>query len=115
MTKAELIALVQCVHEMFFVKKVLESMGLKVELPMLIECDNKGAVDLVNGHSVSGNTKHIDARILHVRDFKDKGVIMVKWIPSEDNEADINTKNTTNVVFIRHTPRYVNSGGHGSG
>ena len=68
-TEVELIALVQCVQEMFFVKKVLESMGLKVELPMTIECDNKGAVDLVNGHGVGGNTKHIDVRILHVRGF----------------------------------------------
>ena len=106
-TEAELIALVQCVQEMFFVKKILESMELKVEQPMLVECDNKGAVDLVNGHSVSGNTKHIDVRILHVRDFKDKGIILVKWIPTEENEADINTKNTTNAVFIRHAPRYV--------
>ena len=65
-TEAELIALVQCVQEMFFVRKILESMGLQADLPMLIECDNKGAVDLVNGHSVGGNTKHIAVRILHV-------------------------------------------------
>ena len=44
-TEAELIALVQCVQEMFFVRKILESMGLQADLPMLIECDNKGAVD----------------------------------------------------------------------
>ena len=99
----------------FFVKKVLESMGLQVELPMLVECDNKGAVDLVNGHSVSGNTKHIDVRILHVRDFKEKGIILVKWIPTEKNEADINTKNTTNAIFTRHAPRSVSSCKHGSG
>ena len=96
-TEVELIALVQCVQEMFFVKKVLESMGLSVELPMLVECDNKGAVDLVNGHSISGNTKHIDV----------KGVIEVKWIPTDENEADLNTKNTTGAIFERHHPRCV--------
>ena len=106
-TEAELIALVQCVQEMFFVKKVLESMSLSVELPMKVECDNKGAVDLVNGHSISGNTKHIDVRILHVRDYKGKGIIEVKWIPTDNNEADLNTKNTIGVIFERHLPRYV--------
>ena len=113
-TEAELIALVQCVQEMFFVKKVLESMGLKVELPMIVECDNKGAVDLVNGHGVSGNTKHIDVRILHVRDFKDKGYIIVKWTPTDSNEADIGTKNTSYVTFTKHLPRYVGNDEYGS-
>ena len=108
-TEAELIALVQCVQEMFFVRKILESMGLQVELPMLIECDNKGAVDLVNGHSIGGNTKHIAVRILHVRDYKDKGIIRVKWIPTELNEADISTKNSSRVVYEKHAPKYIGS------
>jgi hypothetical protein len=106
-TEAELIALVQCVQEMFFVKKIIESMELKVELPMIIQCDNKGAVDLVNGHSIGGNSKHIDVRILHVRDYKDKGVIKVEWISTKDNEADMQTKNTNPPTFIRHAPKYV--------
>ena len=41
-TEAELIALVQCVQEMMAAKRLLESMGLRVKLPMLVECDNKG-------------------------------------------------------------------------
>ena len=53
---------------------------------MLIKCDNKGAVDLVNGHSIGGNTKHIDVRILNLRDHKDKGLLKVERIPMESNE-----------------------------
>ena len=34
-TEAKLIALVQCVQEMFFVKKIIESKELQVELPMI--------------------------------------------------------------------------------
>ena len=55
-------------------------MILKVRLPMLIECDNKGAVDLVNGYKVGAGTKYIDIRTFFVRDLKDDGVIEVKWI-----------------------------------
>ena len=106
-TEAELIALVQCVQEMFYCKKVLESLGLTVELPMLIECDNKGAVDLVNGHSIGGNTKHIDVRILHVRDHKDKGLVKVEWIPTDSNEADMGTKNSGQSNFDKHSQRFV--------
>ena len=77
-TEAELYAAVQCVQDMMFAWRVISSIGLEVELPMLLEVDNKGAVDLINGHSVGGNTKHIDVRILHVRDHKDKGLIKVE-------------------------------------
>ena len=106
-TEAELIALVQCIQEMFYAKKVIESMGLIVEVPMIVQCDNKGVVDLVNGHSIGGNTKHIDVRILHVRDHKDKGLIKVEWIPTATNEADVSTKNTMQADYNKHIKCYV--------
>ena len=106
-TEAELIALVLCIQEMMFAKKVIESMGMKVATPMLVNCDNKGAVDLINGHSVGGNTKHIDVRILHVRDLKEKEVIKVEWIPTGENESDINTKNTGTTLYNKHVKHYV--------
>ena len=37
-----------CAQDMLYCKNVLESMGLKEKLPMLLEMDNKGAVDLAN-------------------------------------------------------------------
>ena len=69
-TEAELIALVQCTQEIFFAKKVLESLGLLVEVHTKLQCDNKGTVDLINRYSIGDNTKHIDVRILHIRDHK---------------------------------------------
>ena len=90
-----------------FAKKVIESMGMKVATPMLVNCDNKGAVDLLNGHSVGGNSKHIDVRILHVRDLKEKEVIKVEWIPTEENESDMNTKNTGSTLYNKHVKHYV--------
>jgi len=33
---------------MLYYKNILKSMGIKVKLPMLLEVDNKGAVDLAN-------------------------------------------------------------------
>ena len=50
-TEAETVAGVQCVQDMLYVKRLLESMGLLVELPMILEIDNSGAVDLANNWS----------------------------------------------------------------
>jgi hypothetical protein len=47
-TEAEFVAAVEVVQNMLFACRVLESIGLLVEKPMVIEIDNKGAVDLVN-------------------------------------------------------------------
>ena len=40
-----------------YCKNLLELMGLKVKLPMLLEMDNKGTVDLANNRSVGGRTR----------------------------------------------------------
>ena len=47
-TEAETIAGVQCAQDMLYVKRVLEGMGLEVELPMVLKIDNSRAVDLAN-------------------------------------------------------------------
>ncbi len=52
--KAEQSSGVLCTHDMLYCKNVLESMRLKVKLPMLLKMDNKGAVDLANNWSVGG-------------------------------------------------------------
>ena len=88
-------------------KRLLESMGLHVKVPMLIECDNKRAVDLVNWYQVGAGTKHIDIRTFFVRDLKDEGVIEVKWIPTDSNESDVCTKNTKETVYLEHIKHFV--------
>ena len=100
--EAELIVMMMCIQEMMFLKKIIESLELKVELPMIVECDNKGAVDLVNGHSTFGGTKNIGVRLMYARELKEAGIIQVRWIPLENNEADILTKNTDARILNRH-------------
>jgi hypothetical protein len=54
--KAELNVAVLCVQDMIYQRNTLESIGLKVELPMILEMDNKGAVGPVNSfvvHNIS--------------------------------------------------------------
>jgi hypothetical protein len=60
--KAELNAAVLCIQDMLYAKNLLESIGLKVKLPMVLEINNKGVVDLINSFSVRGRTHHIDVK-----------------------------------------------------
>jgi hypothetical protein len=51
---------------MMYVKKIIESIGLKVKLPMTLMVDNKGAKDWINGWGVGGRTRHIDVCFLYL-------------------------------------------------
>ncbi len=44
--EAELNTAVLCVQDILYAKNLLELVGLKVKLPMLLKIDSKGAVDL---------------------------------------------------------------------
>ena len=101
-TEAEIIAMVQCIQEMLYVLKLMESMKLKIRKPMLIYCDNKAAVDLANGWSIGRGTKHIDCRLMFIRQLKENNTIRIQWIPTENNRSDIYTKNVDQETFDKH-------------
>jgi hypothetical protein len=69
-TEAELFASTNNAQDMLYTKRIIESLGLNVQLPMLFEVDNKGAVDLVNNYSVGGRTCHVETRQYFLRQLK---------------------------------------------
>ena len=56
---------------------------------------------------MSNRTKHIDIRTAFVKEYQEDGKIIIKFVKSEENEADIFTKNTTNVIFSNHQRKLV--------
>ena len=56
--------------------------------------DNKGAVDLAINWSVGGHTQHVDVRNFFLHELKGEGLLMIKHISGEENDAAIFTKNT---------------------
>ena len=94
---------VQCAQDMLYIMRVLESIELKIKNPMILQMDNKGAVDLANNWSIGGRTRHIETRQHFLRDLKEEGLLKVVWIPGKENEADLFTKNLPGPDFDRHT------------
>ena len=106
-TEAEGAAGVTCAQDMLYVHNVVTSLGIDVELPMLLEIDNKGAVDLANNWSVGGRTRHVDVRNHFLRELKERGMLVIKHVPGVDNEADIYTKNVSPGDFEKHIKHLV--------
>ena len=106
-TEAEYMALSEVVKELKFIVQLLETMNIKVELPITVYVDNVGAIWLSNNRTTSDRTKHIDIRTSFVKEYQEDGKIIIKFVKSEENEADIFTKNTTNVIFNNHQQKLV--------
>jgi hypothetical protein len=108
-TESELVAACDCVQDLLFEKRVLESLGLKVETPMILQVDNKGVMDLANNWSVGGRTRHITVRTNFLRELKEQGLLQVEWIPTTENSADLFTKNLQGPLFEKHASVYVSN------
>ena len=88
-TEAEYVALSEVAKEVKFVYQLLDGMGMKVKLPIVIRVDNLGAVFMSENVSVSQRTKHVDVRYRFVQEFVFDGFIKVIFVKTENNDSDI--------------------------
>jgi hypothetical protein len=87
---------------MLYAKNLIESIGLKVKLPMKFEINNKGAIDLINSFSVGGCTCYINIKQCFLRELKEVKQLVVKLIPGLENSAGMFTKNLDGPLFKRY-------------
>ena len=100
-------ALSEVVKEPKFIIQLPQTMNIEVELPITVYVDNVGAIWLSNNRTTSDRMKHIDIISSFVKKYQEDGKIILKFVKSEDNEADILTKNTTNAIFQNHQKKLV--------
>ena len=74
-TKADIVVGVMVSQDMLYVYRLLELLELKVELPILLEMDNSGAVDVVNSRSVDSRTHHVYVCNYFLCKLKDQGLL----------------------------------------
>jgi hypothetical protein len=72
-------------------------------LPSIIYEDNLGSIYLVKNEQVSARTNHIDVRDHYLWDLHEDGQLEVSFKRSEENSADIITKNTPRSIHEKHT------------
>ena len=80
------------IKEIIFVKGILESMKIKLQLPIKVHVDNKGEIFISQNPKVK-RTKNIDTRYHFICQYIKDGVIEIEFIQSEKNKSDIMTKN----------------------
>ena len=80
-------------------------MEKNLELPIIINVDNTGAIYLANILTTGPRTKHIDIRAHFMRESLINGILIVVVVKSENNDADIFTKNVSEDLFVKHSDK----------
>jgi len=102
-SEAEFVALSEAAKEVKFVVQVLQSIGIEVELPVIVRVDNVGAIFIAENVTTSQRTKHIDVRYHYVREFVEDGFVKIIFVRTQENTADVFTKNTSGDTYDRHS------------
>ena len=108
-TEAELYALAECAIELLYFIGLLEFIGHKIDGAVSVGTDNKGAYDLCHRFTSAQNSRHIDRRLFKMRELRGLGVVSVRWVPTDDNFADIFTKVLSRQPFEKHRRSIFNS------
>ena len=91
--EAEYIALANAVQEAKFLRQLCIDMKVSIsDDNVLIRVDNQGAINLARNPVHHQRSKHIDIKYHFIRSEIQVGIISLKYVPTEDNIADVFTK-----------------------
>ena len=93
--------------EVKFILYILDSMGVKVQLPIEVGMYNIGAIWLARNKTSSDRTKHLDIRAHFTRSVVEDGLVVIVFRRSEENESDIFTKNVTGDLNTKFSSKLI--------
>ena len=107
--EAELIALSSCADEGIWLRRVLDEVGIALDGPLPIMCDNQGTVFTVHNPNINHRSKHLDIRYFRARQHIQAGMIDVHHCPTQYNIADFFTKSLAVPQFNKFRDAIMNS------
>lgn len=100
-TEAEIYSVVEAIKEGLFIKQWFQ-LYMGKDLPVLIHCDNEGAIKMADHPTNHNHTKHINIKNFFIREHIHNGSVKIQHIPTEDQLADIFTKPTPYPILYKH-------------
>ena len=97
-TEAEYMAVSDCSCQVSWICNIFYELGMRLGL-FLVYGDNQGSIFIGSNPVQEICTKHIDLKYHYIHECIAKGKIKVFFVPSEDNTADILTKNLGCIKF----------------
>ncbi|MFN0318528.1 MAG: reverse transcriptase domain-containing protein [Burkholderiales bacterium] len=102
--EAEYIAASEATREIVAWRQLLQEIGMSLNDATVLHEDNQPCIHLANNPVTSARTKHIDIRHHIVRERVENGEIMLKYIPTAQQLADMLTKSVPGTLLLQHRP-----------
>jgi hypothetical protein len=90
--EAELYAEAAAVNEVLWQRGLLKELGLRMDNASIVYCDNQPAISVSKNGIKSERTKHVDVKYHFVTEQIEKRTIESKYLPTDQQQADILTK-----------------------
>ena len=98
-------AKIQATCEAIWMRKILVGLFGSHLDPTVIHCDNHSCIKLSINPVFHDRYKHIDIRYHHIRDCVQWKIMLLQYIPTEDQDADILAKALDRRKFDYHRGR----------
>ena len=98
-TEAEYIVQTHAAKEALWLRSFLQELRSAPDDPLILNCDNQGAIALAKDNKFHVRTKRIDVRYHFIREAVEEGKVTVQYIPTGDNVSDIFTKPLAKAKF----------------
>lgn len=94
-TEAEYMAMTEALCECLWLRPFLASIGIEQTEPTTIQADNRAAIALSKNPEFHKRTKHVGIRYHRIRQEQEQGVVIIDYVPTNENPADVFTKALT--------------------
>jgi hypothetical protein len=91
-TEAEYKAVANTTTELLWIRALLQELGVRISSPPTLWCDNIGATYMAVNPVFHARTKHVEINFHFVRDHVADKSLVVCFVPSSDQIADVLTK-----------------------
>ena len=97
--EAELYAEASAIQEVFWLRGLMKELGLHMQMGSIVYGDNQSAIAVSKNGIKGERTKHVDIKYHFVTEAVERGDVVLKWISTTEQLADIFTKAMHRPVF----------------
>jgi hypothetical protein len=80
---------------------------MTVKLPIVVRCNNVGAIFMAENSSSGVCTRHVDTRYHFIREHIEDGFIQIVFVKSCDNNVDLFTKSVSKDIYNKHVGKFL--------
>ena len=88
-------------RDILHIKYIMDFINCKPNLPIIIYCDNAGAIFLRNNQETK-LSKNLDIKVHFIRSYIKDGTVKIVFVRSENNLADSYTKTAGYESYIKN-------------